>query len=94
MSTHSPGEWFLARVRSRSSGSTPGLIIRSRGVESSQTWAWLLESVGTGERLSLSGAVTRTLEQGATLTIAKEAIHQVRRAGNEPTITLHAYPLP
>jgi quercetin dioxygenase-like cupin family protein len=54
----------------------------------------VLEGEITEERLSISGAVTRTLEKNATVTIAKEAIHRVRHAGNEPAVTLHAYSPP
>jgi quercetin dioxygenase-like cupin family protein len=54
----------------------------------------VLEGAITEERLSLSGAVERELTSGATVTIAKEAIHRVRHAGTEPAVTLHAYSPP
>ena len=54
----------------------------------------VLEGEITEERLSISGAVTRTLEKNATVTIGKEAIHRVRHAGNQPAVTLHAYSPP
>jgi quercetin dioxygenase-like cupin family protein len=54
----------------------------------------VLEGEITEERLSITGAVTRTLEKGATVTIGKEAIHRVRHAGNQPAVTLHAYSPP
>jgi quercetin dioxygenase-like cupin family protein len=54
----------------------------------------VLDGSITEERLSLSGAVERKLEKGATVTIGKEAIHRVRHAGNQPAVTLHAYSPP
>jgi quercetin dioxygenase-like cupin family protein len=54
----------------------------------------VLEGEITEERLSISGAVKRTLEKNATVTIGKEAIHRVKHAGNEPAVTLHAYSPP
>jgi quercetin dioxygenase-like cupin family protein len=48
----------------------------------------------TEERLSLGGAVSRELGEGATVEIAKEAIHRVRHSGSEPAVTLHAYSPP
>jgi predicted metal-dependent enzyme (double-stranded beta helix superfamily) len=46
------------------------------------------------ERLSLQGTVERRVAAGETITVAKEAIHRVRHAGEEPAITLHAYSPP
>jgi len=55
----------------------------------------VLDGAITEERLSLSaGAVTRQLDKGTTVTIAKEAIHRVRHAGTKPAVTLHAYSPP
>ena len=48
----------------------------------------------TEERLALSGSVEVTLGAGDTVTIAREAIHRVRHAGEIPAITLHAYSPP
>jgi quercetin dioxygenase-like cupin family protein len=46
------------------------------------------------ERLAITGAVKRTLSNGDTVTIAREAIHRVRHAGTDPATTLHAYSPP
>jgi mannose-6-phosphate isomerase-like protein (cupin superfamily) len=46
------------------------------------------------ERLSLTGTVERTVGSGEVVTIAKEAIHRVRHAGDRPAVTLHAYSPP
>ena len=46
------------------------------------------------ERLAITGAVKRTLSNGDTVTIAREAIHRVRHAGEGPATTLHAYSPP
>ena len=54
----------------------------------------VLEGEITEERLSLSGAVSRTLGKHDVLTIAKEAIHRVKHTGTEPAVTLHAYSPP
>ncbi len=54
----------------------------------------VLEGQITEERLSISGAVKRTLDKNATVTIGKEAIHRVRHAGDQPAVTLHAYSPP
>ena len=54
----------------------------------------VLEGEVIEERLSLSGAVTREVKTGETVTIAKEAIHRVRHTGTQPAITLHAYSPP
>jgi quercetin dioxygenase-like cupin family protein len=54
----------------------------------------VLDGSITEERLSLSGAVERRLEKGATVTIGKEAIHRVKHAGNQPAVTLNAYSPP
>jgi quercetin dioxygenase-like cupin family protein len=54
----------------------------------------VLEGEITEERLAIIGAVTRTLTTGATVTIAKEAIHRVRHAGSSPAVILHAYSPP
>jgi quercetin dioxygenase-like cupin family protein len=54
----------------------------------------VLEGEVTEERLSLDGSVIRTLQQGDTVTIAREAIHRVRHAGRRPATTLHAYSPP
>ncbi|MEA2456288.1 MAG: hypothetical protein QOI45_2550 [Thermoleophilaceae bacterium] len=54
----------------------------------------VLEGNVTEERLALSGAVNRTLSKGDTVTIAREAIHRVKHAGDAPATTLHAYSPP
>jgi quercetin dioxygenase-like cupin family protein len=54
----------------------------------------VLEGEITEERLSLTGAVARTLGKNDVLTIAKEAIHRVKHAGDQPAVTLHAYSPP
>ena len=55
----------------------------------------VLDGAITEERLSLaSGSVERTLATGDTVTIAREAIHRVRHAGQMPATTLHAYSPP
>jgi len=54
----------------------------------------VLDGEITEERLSLNGAVARTLGKHDVLTIAKEAIHRVRHAGTAPAVTLHAYAPP
>ena len=54
----------------------------------------VLEGEIAEERLSLSGAVARTLGKHDVLTIAKEAIHRVKHTGTEPAVTLHAYSPP
>jgi quercetin dioxygenase-like cupin family protein len=54
----------------------------------------VLEGAITEARLSLGGAVERELTSGDTVTIAKEAIHRVRHAGDQPAVTLHAYSPP
>jgi quercetin dioxygenase-like cupin family protein len=54
----------------------------------------VLEGSVTEERLALSGAVNRTLSKGDTVTIAREAIHRVKHAGDAPATTLHAYSPP
>ena len=46
------------------------------------------------ERLSLTGSVERRVASGELITIAKEAIHRVRHAGDAPAVTLHAYSPP
>jgi quercetin dioxygenase-like cupin family protein len=46
------------------------------------------------ERLAITGAVKRTLSNGDTVTIAREAIHRVRHVGEAPATTLHAYSPP
>ena len=46
------------------------------------------------ERLALSGTVEVTLGPGDTVTIAREAIHRVRHAGEAPAVSLHAYSPP
>jgi quercetin dioxygenase-like cupin family protein len=48
----------------------------------------------TEERLSLGGSVSRRLQEGAAVEIAREAIHRVRHSGSEPAVTLHAYSPP
>jgi len=48
----------------------------------------------TEERLAFTGAVKRTLDKGDTVTIAREAIHRVRHAGQRLATTLHAYSPP
>jgi quercetin dioxygenase-like cupin family protein len=54
----------------------------------------VLEGEITEERLALGGAVNRTLTAGDTVTIAREAIHRVKHAGEVPATTLHAYSPP
>jgi quercetin dioxygenase-like cupin family protein len=54
----------------------------------------VLEGSITEERLALDGTVKRTLEEGDTVTIAREAIHRVRHSGQRPATTLHAYSPP
>lgn len=54
----------------------------------------VVDGAVTEERLALGGKVTRTLEPGHTITIAREAIHRVRHAGARPATTLHAYSPP
>ena len=54
----------------------------------------VVEGAITEERLAITGAVKRTLDKGDTVTIAREAIHRVRHAGQEPATTLHAYSPP
>jgi predicted metal-dependent enzyme (double-stranded beta helix superfamily) len=54
----------------------------------------VLDGAITEERLNLTGTVERELGSGATVTIAKEAIHRVRHSGTAPAITLHAYSPP
>ncbi len=46
------------------------------------------------ERLALSGSVEVTLGAGDAVTIAREAIHRVRHAGETPAVSLHAYSPP
>jgi predicted metal-dependent enzyme (double-stranded beta helix superfamily) len=46
------------------------------------------------ERLALTGTVERTLAEGDLVTIAREAIHRVRHAGDAPAVSLHAYSPP
>ena len=54
----------------------------------------VVEGAITEERLAITGTVERQLSNGATVTIAKEAIHRVRHAGEAPATTLHAYSPP
>ena len=54
----------------------------------------VVEGAITEERLAITGAVKRTLSQGDSVTIAREAIHRVRHAGQRPATTLHAYSPP
>jgi quercetin dioxygenase-like cupin family protein len=54
----------------------------------------VVEGAITEERLAITGAVKRTLDKGGTVTIAREAIHRVRHAGQQPATTLHAYSPP
>jgi quercetin dioxygenase-like cupin family protein len=54
----------------------------------------VLDGQITEERLALTGAVNRTLTAGDTVTIAREAIHRVKHAGEVPATTLHAYSPP
>jgi quercetin dioxygenase-like cupin family protein len=54
----------------------------------------VVEGAITEERLAITGAVKRTLDKGDTVTIAREAIHRVRHAGQGPATTLHAYSPP
>ncbi len=54
----------------------------------------VLAGTVTEERLALNGSVEVTLGAGDTVTIAREAIHRVRHAGDLPAITLHAYSPP
>jgi quercetin dioxygenase-like cupin family protein len=61
--------------------------------ESAAAIAVLDGAVGE-ERLALGGTVEATLRAGETVTIAREAIHRVRHAGDGPAVTLHAYSPP
>ena len=54
----------------------------------------VVEGAITEERLAITGAVKRTLDTGDTVTIAREAIHRVRHAGDTPATPLHAYSPP
>ena len=54
----------------------------------------VLEGAITEERLAIGGTVKRTLQQGDTVTIGREAIHRVRHTGQRPATTLHAYSPP
>lgn len=54
----------------------------------------VLEGAITEERLAIDGTVRHTLKTGDTVTIAREAIHRVRHAGQRPATTLHAYSPP
>ena len=54
----------------------------------------VLDGAITEERLAITGAVTRSLTRGDTVTIAREAIHRVIHAGTTPATTLHAYSPP
>ena len=54
----------------------------------------VVEGAVTEERLALAGTVETRLEQGDTVTIAREAIHRVRHTGERPAVTLHAYSPP
>ncbi|HEX6653855.1 MAG TPA: cysteine dioxygenase family protein [Thermoleophilaceae bacterium] len=54
----------------------------------------VLDGQVSDERLSLGGPVARTLTAGQHVTIAPEAIHRVRHAGDLPAVTLHAYSPP
>ena len=46
------------------------------------------------ERLALGETVAVTLGTGESVTIAPEAIHRVRHAGETPAVSLHAYSPP
>jgi mannose-6-phosphate isomerase-like protein (cupin superfamily) len=52
-----------------------------------------LEGRTTAPR-ALSGSVEVTLGAGESVTIAREAIHRVRHAGDAPAVSLHAYSPP
>ena len=54
----------------------------------------VLDGEVSEERLSFGGPVGRTLRAGEQVTIAPEAIHRVRHAGDAPAVTLHAYSPP
>ena len=54
----------------------------------------VLDGQVSEERLSLGGRVGRMLCAGEHVTIAPEAIHRVRHAGDAPAVTLHAYSPP
>ncbi len=54
----------------------------------------VLEGQISEERLALSGTVEATLGPGDSVTIAREAIHRVRHAGDAPAVSLHAYSPP
>ena len=54
----------------------------------------VLDGAISEERLALGGPVQVTLTAGTTVTIAREAIHRVRHAGQAPAVTLHAYSPP
>jgi predicted metal-dependent enzyme (double-stranded beta helix superfamily) len=54
----------------------------------------VLEGSLSEERLALTGTVETTLAAGDLVTIAREAIHRVRHAGEVPAVSLHAYSPP
>ncbi len=54
----------------------------------------VLDGQVSEERLALDGTVEVTLGPGDSVTIAREAIHRVRHAGEAPAVSLHAYSPP
>jgi quercetin dioxygenase-like cupin family protein len=54
----------------------------------------VVEGEVSEERLAIGGTVETTVRAGETVTIAREAIHRVRHAGDGPAVTLHAYSPP
>ena len=54
----------------------------------------VLEGALVEERLALTGTVDTTLAEGDLVTIAREAIHRIRHAGDAPAVSLHAYSPP
>ena len=54
----------------------------------------VLEGAVLEERLALGRTLSATLTPGATIEVAREAIHRVRHAGDAPAVTLHAYSPP
>ena len=54
----------------------------------------VLEGQISEERLALSGSVESMLGPGDSVTIAREAIHRIRHAGDAPAVSLHAYSPP
>ena len=80
--------------RSTSSAGCPATTPASNDHDHSGAAITVVEGAITEERLAITGTVERQLSNGATVTIAKEAIHRVRHAGEAPATTLHAYSPP